>query len=366
METMPDDINLDDSVEDEGLEDRILPSDQPFSFNLDPGSLGGDGVTPLTVEVTLADGSPLPNWINFDPATLTFQGIPPAGFHEDLSLFITAESADTTVIDDFDLIFAQSFTGSAGNDDFSGTDDSDYFDCGLGDDVVDGGLGDDQLVGDEGDDDLTGGLGDDRLFGGVGNDQLMGDDGSDDLWGDDGNDQLFGGLGDDTLEGDAGNDKLMGDAGNDDLLGGDGNDQLLGGVGNDNLSGGKGNDKLLGGDGNDYLVGGTDSDQLFGNNGNDVLMGSTGRDRLTGGAGRDLFVLRSGSGSATILDFRRGTDKIGLSGGMKFSDLQITFGHGETLITLGKTHDLLASLHGKLRLTSANFTTQIPTNLPLS
>jgi Ca2+-binding RTX toxin-like protein len=352
-------------TEDPGFEDQIIPNDEDFFLMFDPQSVGFTGSQQPALTIRLADGSALPDWFQFDPIGGTLSGLAPTGFRGVVNLVATASDGINSVDKSFDLTFAQSFEGSAGDDDLDGTDDSDVFDGGLGNDIIDGGLGDDEIMGEEGDDSLMGGFGDDQLFGGWGDDSLTGDEGNDDIWGDEGDDQLRGGLGDDTLEGGVGNDKLMGETGNDRLIGNEGNDQLLGGIGNDDLFGGDGNDQLTGGTGNDNLIGGNGKDQLVGNNGNDVLMGGTGRDRLTGGGGHDIFVLSSGTGSTTILDFRKKIDKLGLSGGIKFSDLQITHARGNTLITLGKTHDLLASLQGNVRLTAANFTTNLPTTLSL-
>ncbi|AWK89144.1 hypothetical protein DEW08_24430 (plasmid) [Azospirillum thermophilum] len=44
----------------------------------------------LTFTATLADGRPLPSWLSFDPATLTFRGTPPAGTNGDVALLLRA------------------------------------------------------------------------------------------------------------------------------------------------------------------------------------------------------------------------------------------------------------------------------------
>lgn len=106
----------------------------------------------------------------------------------------------------------------------------------------------------------------------------------------------------------------VGTAGNDlsRTTGTAGNDRILGQAGNDTLRGLGGNDILLGGAGDDLLEGGV---------GNDILAGGVGRDRLIGGAGRDVFVLQRNTGLDTVTDFRDGQDRLGLSSGLKFSDL---------------------------------------------
>ena len=62
----------------------IAPN-RPFSVRL-PGALDGEhGV----LQVSLADGRPLPSWLHFDPVADTLEGVPPAGFSGTLSLQLT-------------------------------------------------------------------------------------------------------------------------------------------------------------------------------------------------------------------------------------------------------------------------------------
>jgi hypothetical protein len=44
----------------------------------------------MTYEAKLPDGSPLPNWLSFDPQSLTFSGTPPAGAYGRLTILIRA------------------------------------------------------------------------------------------------------------------------------------------------------------------------------------------------------------------------------------------------------------------------------------
>ncbi|MBI4783625.1 MAG: cadherin-like domain-containing protein [Oscillatoriophycideae cyanobacterium NC_groundwater_1537_Pr4_S-0.65um_50_18] len=110
-----------------------------------------------------------------------------------------------------------------------------------------------------------------------------------------------------------------------------GRDTILGGLGRDTLSGGNGDDLINGGAGSDILNGG---------NGNDTLIGGTGNDTVTGGNGSDVFVIAVGAGTDTFTDFRVGTDVIGLSGGLSFSQLSRS---GNT-ISVG--NEVLATLTG--------------------
>ena len=128
------------------------------------------------------------------------------------------------------------------------------------------------------------------------------------------------------------------------LNGSNGQDNLTGKNGNDFLSGGNGTDTLFGGRGNDILLGGNGPDTLNGGAGNDLLDGGTGPDLLTGGTGRDTFVLARNSGGDTITDFKDTVDFLGLSGGLTFGQLTISFRGNDTLINLG--NDTLATLNG--------------------
>ncbi|MFQ3615516.1 MAG: Calx-beta domain-containing protein [Cyanobacteriota bacterium] len=164
---------------------------------------------------------------------------------------------------------------------------------------------------------------------------LIGTPGPDFLLGTPDADLMFGEDGDDYLLGAAGNDQINGGNGNDLLQGNAGNDLLDGGAGDDTLSGSIGNDTLNGGDGNDLIYADSGLNQLNGGQGADTLVaGIGGRDVMTGGNGRDVFVLANGTGGSqrrnanVITDFNPNQDRIGLAGGLRFSDLSITQGTG--------------------------------------
>lgn len=137
-----------------------------------------------------------------------------------------------------------------------------------------------------------------------------------------------------TLNGTANADTLVGGAGDDTLNGLAGNDTLTGGAGNDTLNGGAGNDTMAGGLGNDTYVVDSTSDVVTeaanegidlvqssvtytlsanvenltltattaingtGNVLDNVLTGGSGVNVLTGGAGNDTYVV--GSGDSTV------------------------------------------------------------------
>lgn len=104
---------------------------------------------------------------------------------------------------------------------------------------------------------------------------------------------------------------------------------------------------LVGGDGSDTLTGLRGDDTLIGVNPLSATPGSNETDVLIGGRGRDVFVLGdaaqtyySGSGFASIQDFRQGIDRIQLSGSL--SDYNIV---GNS-IQLAGTSDQIAVIQG--------------------
>jgi ELWxxDGT repeat protein len=155
-----------------------------------------------------------------------------------------------------------------------------------------------------------------------------------------------------TITGTNRSDNLSGTTNADKIEGLNGNDTLNGLAGNDTLIGGNGNDNLVGGAGNDSLAGGNGSDTLSSGNGNDILNGGAGFDVLTSGAGNDIFVLSQNSGGDSLVDFKRGSDKLGLSGDLEFEDLTLSSN------TIKSGNELLATLIGVNtgNLTEANFT----------
>ncbi len=204
-------------------------------------------------------------------------------------------------------------------------------------------LGDDELDGREGDDWLDGGPGADMLRGGEGNDTASflftavffsqgvvvrlhdgtarGGEAEGDVFAgtdvveyidSDGTVQtmevpdienLHGSSLADILAGDLRDNRINGDAGDDELYGGPGG-------GDDLLIGGPGDDRLYGGIGNDTLEGGPGDDRLWGGPGDDML---------DGGEGDDVFVIATGGGDDTVLDFGNGEDRIDLTA---FADIQ--------------------------------------------
>lgn len=253
---------------------------------------------------------------------------------------------------------ANELVGNTGNDTIQGNDGNDILDGGDGNDQLFGGNNDDQLFGGLGNDILQGDNGNDFLNGDLGNDTLRGLAGDDILDGGVGNDSLLGGVGNDILFGDFGDDILNAEAGNDLVFGDDGNDRLYGGDGLDELNGGIGKDFLYGGNNNDTLFGNDDNDTLWGEAGDDILNGGKGNDILAGGANNDVFVIALSNGADIVQDFQDGFDRIGLSGGLLFSQLTILGTGTNTVIRNTSSGEIFATLQNvsSTLITSVDFT----------
>jgi hypothetical protein len=219
------------------LADQAGTAADPLGFVLPAEAFTDPDGDPLTLTATLEGGAPLPGWLDFDAATGTFSGTPPAGFEGTLQIEVTASDGDFGVAD----VFALSITDP---DPDTGPDPDPP----------------QSLTGGSGDDILTGGSGPDRIVDAGGTNSLTGGDGADQIAALSGRNLISGGAGDDLLRG---------------------------GYDADTLSGGSGDDILLGD--NSGFIGGSDR-----------LEGGTGDDLLMGGIGADTFVFRTGDGSDTI------------------------------------------------------------------
>ncbi|MBD1915359.1 MULTISPECIES: calcium-binding protein [Cyanophyceae] len=244
------------------------------------------------------------------------------------------------------LINIENVIGSAFSDELHGDQYNNIL-VGLeGHDLLYGNQGNDVLLGNGGRDRLFGGDGNDTLWGGGGNDILRGGRGEDFLDGGSGDDALYGGANADRLYGQAGNDRLEGEDGNDTLYGGDGDDFISGG--RDYIDGGSSHDTLYGGHGADTLLGQAGNDHLYGDDGDDLLDGGFGQDTVTGGSGQDTFIIGVKRGIDFILDFNVADDRIGLIGGLTFSQLTLVQGVGtvanSALIQFAGTGETLAAL----------------------
>ena len=78
---------------------RRTAEDRAFAFMIDPASFVDVDGDALVLTAQLADGTPLPDWITFDGATLS--GTPPRDFNGSLSLAITASDGSSAVTSSF-------------------------------------------------------------------------------------------------------------------------------------------------------------------------------------------------------------------------------------------------------------------------
>ncbi|AFY82378.1 putative Ig domain-containing protein [Oscillatoria acuminata] len=86
------------------LADQTATAGEAFSFAVPEDSFTDPEGDPLTFTATLADGSPLPDWLTFDPATGELSGTPDDGDAGDLEIAVTAEDDQgNTVTDTFAL-----------------------------------------------------------------------------------------------------------------------------------------------------------------------------------------------------------------------------------------------------------------------
>lgn len=172
---------------------------------------------------------------------------------------------------------------------------------------------------------------------------------------------IDGTFGFDFLLGTLSNDTMRGFVGNDTIQGLGGNDRIFGDRENDLLAGDEGADTVSGGQGSDTIYGGQGEDGIFGDRGHDLLIGGEGRDILTGGAGDDLFMMERTSTASSITeadiitDFGNGNDKIVLTEGMKFSDLELSVADNQTVMKDKKSGQYLGVVSGNHNLTESNF-----------
>jgi Ca2+-binding RTX toxin-like protein len=158
------------------LSDQRVEHNASFSLLLEPGAFTDpDAGENLQFSATLANGSPLPSWVSFNPALRSFNGVAPAS--GTVSIKVTAvDAVGSSVSDVFDLIAAQLTVGTAGADSLVGTAGDDTLQGLAGNDTLNGGAGNDTLDGGSGTDILIGAQGDDLLIdgetmqGGPGND----------------------------------------------------------------------------------------------------------------------------------------------------------------------------------------------------
>jgi VCBS repeat-containing protein len=283
------------------IADQSFVNASAVAFQIAAGSFTDPEGNAFALAATQADGTDLPSWLSFDPATGTFTGTPRINEGGAVTVRVTAtDPGGLSVWDDFVLtppVINDAFGGS-GDDQLVGNEADNMLSGAAGNDTIEGGAGNDRLLGDDGDDTIRGGTGNDTILGGEGFDRLEGGAGDDTIEAGAGGGIVDGNEGNDTIHGGSGNDQLSGSAGNDFLYGNGGDNTLDGGAGRDWLRSGRGDDTLIGGDGNDVLQGQAGNDRYFGGNGHDVVHAGSGDDVAYMGDGNDLIVGEAGNDTA--------------------------------------------------------------------
>jgi hypothetical protein len=85
------------------LADQFSSEDQAISFAIPTNAFSDPDGDALTYMATLADGSALPEWLDFDQATRAFSGAPPLNFSGSLDIKVTAHDASPGASDVFTL-----------------------------------------------------------------------------------------------------------------------------------------------------------------------------------------------------------------------------------------------------------------------
>jgi 3-phytase len=172
-------------------------------------------------------------------------------------------------------------------------------------------------------------------------------------------DTVFTGAGNDSVDTPiagtlAGNNRIDTGSGNDTVFVGN-NDRVFGSTGDDLFEAGDATGyRISGGAGNDTLFLGTNGRALGGDGNDKFFVGAGGGNVLSGGAGADQFWIYNGeapTSANTIVDYQIGTDVLGITGGVKFTDLIRTGSN----IAIGGNN--IATLTGvdTTTLTAANF-----------
>jgi uncharacterized surface protein with fasciclin (FAS1) repeats len=170
----------------------------------------------------------------------------------------------------------------------------------------------------------------DTLYGTEDDDVLFAQADSNRIAGLAGNDVLVGGAEQDIILGGLGDDIVLGNGGSDILSGEGGRDILFGGAADDIIDGGSGKDTIFGNGGSDRIFGGAGCDDIFASGDGSVLDGGMGNDTLWVNGSASTVILRATNGTDTLNGFELGQTKLGLSDGLKFSDLSFEQGQGSS------------------------------------
>jgi VCBS repeat-containing protein len=175
------------------LADQDITFNKSFSWQMPSGSfIDIDQGDALDYSATLADGSPLPDWLSFDPITRTFSGMAPKTVgYVDIQVTATDRVAatgstiDSLIASDiFRISISHGNEGVGNGQDSAPAGTGSNFNDGPGTSPGNPGAGggysaSNILLGTEANDSLTGSSGDDLFDGSGGNDRLEGGAGND-------------------------------------------------------------------------------------------------------------------------------------------------------------------------------------------
>lgn len=279
----------------------------------------------LVYSVTLADGSALPAWVQFDAVTRTFSGTPGSAAVGSLSFRVRAtDPAGAMANAVFALTVAPQSSGSGDqvlqaddqNTPLVGGNGNDTLTGSWASSTLSGGNGNDRLVatggpqnvldGGEGDDEITGGWGNDRLSGGEGNNTIRANGASSVITAGAGNDTITSVWGDDQIDAGSGNNFIDAGGGKNTVTAGAGDDTITSSWGDDTINAGDGANTVDAGGGTNHITTGSGADvvRAQGTNtiatgaGNDQITTTWGADTIDAGAGNDI--INAGGGGNTL------------------------------------------------------------------
>ena len=309
------------------LVNQAVQYDTPMSYDASTSFNDIDLLDSLSFSATLANGNPLPAWLQIGEATGLITGTPGLEDRGTYALNVTATDSHGSSISAPLTVAATVFNagqllvGTAGNDILAGTllyNETVSYAYATAPITVSLATSNQQNTGAAGLDKLTN---IDNLMGSDYNDSLSGNGKNNVLDGGDGNDKLNGGIGADTLIGGLDNDTFVVNSVDDVVIEylNEGTDKISSGV-TYTLPANVENLTLTGllainSTGNDLankITGNTANNQLNGGAGSDTLDGGVGTNTLTGGAGKDIFKLTTADHIDTITDFTVVDDTIKL------------------------------------------------------
>ncbi|ATN32507.1 hypothetical protein ACO34A_01620 [Rhizobium sp. ACO-34A] len=296
------------------LDSFVVLEGSQFTYTVPEGVFADeDAGDTLTLSAGMTDGSPLPSWLEFDPVSRAFSGIPDDGDVGIISVRVTATDAAGASTDAimFLVIGGTNDAPTVANEipdfavdqyaDFEFTIPGDSFD-----DVDSSGLS--YTVRMANGEPLPNWLSFDPMTATLtGNPDYYSVDLFEgervyqiEITATDSAGASVSQVIDFTVRGPYPGILIEGTSDDDTLEGTRGPDQIYGGAGNDLIWGGdQGDDKLYGGDGDD---------RLLGDRGNDTLSGGAGNDTLIGGSGADTYLFARGGGQDFIELARDGQD----------------------------------------------------------